>query len=218
MKYKYLFFDLDGTLCETKTGVQRCFNYALSFFGKEEKDYTVLDDVIGPPILDSLMARGLSKEEAETGLEKYRERYNKIGIFEELKVFEGMEEVLKKCREKGYIISTATSKPEHYAKMILEKLDIAKYFDLIAGASFDESRNTKDKVLNYAMDKLNVKDKKEVLLIGDTKFDLIGAENVGIDAVAVRFGYAKMGELEMYKNVAILDTAKDLENFLVKGE
>ena len=81
MKYKYLLFDLDGTLCETKTGVQKCFNYALSFFGMEEKDYTALDDVIGPPILDSLMIRGLTKKQAELGLEKYRERYNTIGIF-----------------------------------------------------------------------------------------------------------------------------------------
>ena len=217
MKYKYLLFDLDGTLCDTKIGVQRCFNYALSFFGKEEKDYSVLDDVIGPPILDSLMVRGLSKEDAEKGLEKYRERYNKIGIFEELKVFNGMEEVLRKCKEKGYIISTATSKPEHYAKLILEKLDIAKYFDLIAGASFDESRNTKEKVLEYTMEKLNVKNKSDVLLIGDTKFDFLGAIDVGIDAVGIRFGYAKMGELEMYKNSGIFDTAKELEEFLMKG-
>ena len=217
MKYKYLLFDLDGTLCETKTGVQKCFNYALSFFGMEEKDYTVLDDVIGPPILDSLMIRGLTKKQAELGLEKYRERYNTIGIFEELKVFYGMEDVLKKCKEKGYIISTATSKPEHYAKLILEKLDIAKYFDLIAGATFDESRNTKEKVLEYVLEKLNVKSKNEVLLIGDTKFDLLGAIDVGIDAVGVRFGYAREGELEMYKNAGIFDTAKELEEFLMKG-
>lgn len=217
MKYKYLLFDLDGTLCETKTGVQKCFNYALSFFGMEEKDYTVLDDVIGPPILDSLMIRGLTKKQAELGLEKYRERYNTIGIFEELKVFYGMEDVLKKCKDKGYIISTATSKPEHYAKLILEKLDIAKYFDLIAGATFDESRNTKEKVLEYVLEKLNVKSKNEVLLIGDTKFDLLGAIDVGIDAVGVRFGYAREGELEMYKNAGIFDTAKELEEFLMKG-
>lgn len=217
MKYKYLLFDLDGTLCETKTGVQKCFNYALSFFGMEEKDYTALDDVIGPPILDSLMIRGLTKKQAELGLEKYRERYNTIGIFEELKVFYGMEDVLKKCKDKGYIISTATSKPEHYAKLILEKLDIAKYFDLIAGATFDESRNTKEKVLEYVLEKLNVKSKNEVLLIGDTKFDLLGAIDVGIDAVGVRFGYAREGELEMYKNAGIFDTAKELEEFLMKG-
>ena len=217
MRYKYLLFDLDGTLCDTKFGVQRCFNYALSFFGKEEKDYTVLDDVVGPPILDSLMKRGLTKKEAEVGLEKYRERYNEIGIFEELKVFHGMEDVLKKCREKGYIITTATSKPEHYAKIILEKLDIAKYFNLIAGATFDESRNTKDKVLEYVLDTLKIENKDEVLLVGDTKFDLIGALDVGIDAVGVRFGYAKAGELEMYKNAGIFDTAKDLEEFLIKG-
>lgn len=216
MKYKYLLFDLDGTLCDTAEGVQKCFNYALSFFGKEVEDYKTLDDVIGPPIVDSLMNRGFTKEEAEKGLSYYRERYTKIGMLGETKLFDGVEKLLKNCKEKGYIISTATSKPEKFAKLILEHFNIAQYFDLIAGASLDSSRSTKELVIEYALNELNVGDKSEVLLIGDTKFDLIGAEYIGIDALAIRYGYALEGELESYKNIGILNTVDELNDFLIK--
>ena len=119
------------------------------------------------------------------------------------------------CKNAGYIVSTATSKPEEQAKTILEYFNIIKYFDLVAGASLDETRSTKEDVLIYTLKKLGVKNKKEVLLIGDTKYDLIGAESVGVDALAVRYGYGTDEELKEYKSVAISDTVSDVRKFLL---
>lgn len=215
MKYKYLLFDLDGTICDTCEGVQRCFNYALSKFGKEVKDYKTLTGIIGPPLVDSFIARGFTHSDALVALSHYRKRYTKHGMLEENRLFDGMDILLKDCKNAGYIISTATSKPEKFAKIILKYFNVAKYFDLIAGASFDSSRSTKEKVLEYTLDTLKVKNKDEVLLIGDTKFDLMGAEYIGIDAVGVRYGYSAPGELEMYKNVGIFNTVSELKDFLL---
>ncbi len=215
MKYKYLLFDMDGTLCDSAEGVQKCFNYALSKFGKEVKEYKTLDDIIGPPIIDSFEKRGFTHDEAFEGLKYYRERYYKHGMLSENKLFDGIADLVRDCKNAGYIVSTATSKPEEQAKTILEYFNIIKYFDLVAGASLDETRSTKEDVLIYTLKKLGVKNKKEVLLIGDTKYDLIGAESVGVDALAVRYGYGTDEELKEYKSVAISDTVSDVRKFLL---
>lgn len=211
--YKYLLFDVDGTIIESGPGVEKSYQYALDTLGYNVK--VKRKDIIGPPIKQSMMEiYGLTEEDAAKGLELYRERYDRIGKKDETFLYEGIDTVLKKCKEKGYIVATATSKPEYFTTFILDNLNVSQYIDFIGAATLDKSRSTKETVIEYVIESLGIKDKSQVLLIGDTKFDLIGAETIGIDALAVAYGYGTMEELKSYKSIYIAKDMKELEDYL----
>lgn len=211
--YKYLLFDVDGTIIESGPGVENSYQYALDTLGYKVK--VKRKDIIGPPIKQSMMEiYGLSEEDATKGLELYRERYDRIGKKDETFLYDGIDQVLKKCKEKGYFVATATSKPEYFTTFILDNLKVSQYIDFIGAATLDKSRSTKEAVIEYVLDSIGVEDKSQVLLIGDTKFDLIGAETIGIDALAVSYGYGTMDELKSYKSVYIAKDMKELEDYL----
>ncbi len=211
--YKYLLFDVDGTIIESGPGVEKSYQYALDTLGYNVK--VKRKDIIGPPIKQSMMEiYGLTEEDAAKGLELYRERYDRIGKKDETFLYEGIDTVLKKCKEKGYIVATATSKPEYFTTFILDNLNVSQYIDFIGAATLDKSRSTKETVIEYVIESLGIEDKSQVLLIGDTKFDLIGAETIGIDALAVAYGYGTMEELMSYKSIYIAKDMKELEDYL----
>ena len=98
MQKKYLLFDLDGTLTDSKLGITRCVQYALKSLGIDEPDLDKLECYIGPPLIDSFQRyHGLSLEQAQIGVAKYRERFRDTGIFEN-EVIAGIPEVLEEWR------------------------------------------------------------------------------------------------------------------------
>ena len=118
MQKKYLLFDLDGTLTDSKLGITRCVQYALKSLGIDEPDLDKLECYIGPPLIDSFQRyHGLSLEQAQIGVAKYRERFRDTGIFEN-EVIAGIPEVLEELKKRGYVMALATSKPEEFALRI----------------------------------------------------------------------------------------------------
>ena len=80
--YRYILFDLDGTLTDPKEGITKCVQYALQYFGIEA-DTEDLVDFIGPPLLESFQKYyQLDDAQGHMALKKYRERFKDIGIFE----------------------------------------------------------------------------------------------------------------------------------------
>ena len=212
---RLLLFDLDGTLTDAKEGITKCVQYALKHFGIEAK----LNDLlcfIGPPLFDSFREYyNLDEENAKLAVEKYRERFKDIGIFEN-GVYDGIIDMLKCCKEMGYKIGLATSKPEEFARRILDKYLLTEYFDEITGSTMDGSRNTKTDVIKEAFVRMGINDelKAQVLMIGDREHDIEGAKNCAIESVGVRFGYAKEGELEAAGADYIVSTVEELEELL----
>ena len=214
-KYKYIIFDLDGTITDSADGVQRCFNYALSKFGKQVPDHTKLR-VVGPPLKESFIGQfGMTEEESDKALEYYRALYREKGMLEWDRLFDGIDTLIKDIHDAGYIILLGSSKPTDFCVKILNYFDIAKYFTRMDAASFDSSRATKEAVLENTIKMAGIADKSEAVLIGDTKFDLMGAEYVGIDAVAVEYGYGTYEELREHKTVYIAKTVEDLRAFFL---
>ena len=191
-----ILFDLDGTLTDPKEGITNCVKYALESVGIYENDMGKLMRFIGPPLVDSFMEYySYGRDEALCLVEKYRERFSTIGLFENA-LYDGVEEMLKKLKNEGKILVLATAKPIVYAKRIMEHFDIARYFDLMCGAELDGSVNHKHEVIELALKKLNNPDKACAVMVGDRKQDIDGAKLNGIKAIGVRFGYAEEGELE----------------------
>lgn len=219
--FQYCLFDLDGTLTDPGEGITRCVQYALKTLGIEEPDLKKLEPFIGPPLSDSFMEfYGMSGEQAARAVEAYRERFAPVGIYEN-RLIDKIPKLLGKLKESGAVLAVASSKPGPFVHQILERFDIAKYFDVIVGSEPDGRRASKEEVVEEALCQLAVfglheKEKKSLCaMIGDRKFDIQGAKAHGLTGVGVRFGYASEGELEAEGADYIADTVEELENILM---
>lgn len=195
MRYKYILFDLDGTLTDPQKGITNCVKYALEAFGIHEDDHAKLMRFIGPPLVYSFSEYyGFDEEKALKAVEKYRERFSAVGLFEN-RAYDGIHAVLQRLVDAGRILAVATSKPEVYTHRILDKYGLRAYFKAVCGSELDGTRNNKDEVIGYALGKLGC-GRDEVIMVGDRKHDILGAKKCGIASCGVRFGYAEPGELE----------------------
>ncbi len=212
--YSVILFDLDGTITDSGTGVTNSVMYALKKYGIEVHDRSELFRFIGPPLINSFMDfYGFSHEKAVEATDFYREYYKVTGIWENT-VYEGIPELLDNLNKLGKRVIVATSKPEIFARQILEKHDIAKYFEYIAGANMDETRTKKEDVISYALETCGITDMSDVIMVGDTKFDIIGANHFGMDSIGVLFGYGGRDEMEKEKATFICESVSDLSELL----
>lgn len=194
--YKYLLFDLDGTLTDPAEGITNSVAYALNKFGIKVEDKRTLYKFIGPPLVDAFSEYyGFSKEDSEKATAFYRETFSVKGLYEN-RVYDGVKEMLEALKNKGKKLIIATSKPEPFTMKILKHFDLLKYFDFVAAATFDVSRNSKDKVIAYALENLDIKDKLKVVMIGDRHHDIDGAMVNGIDSIGVLWGFGSKQELQ----------------------
>ena len=216
MRYKYIFFDLDGTLTDPQEGITNCVKYALESFGIHETDYSKLMRFIGPPLVYSFSEYyGFDEEKSLAAVAKYRERFADIGIFEN-RVYDGIEDVLQKLVDTAHILVLATSKPKVFADRIMTKYRLRPYFKLICGSELDGTRNDKNEVIEYAIDKLQIP-REKIIMVGDRRQDIIGAKKCGIASCGVRYGYAEPRELEDAGADYIADNLDDLLEILLHG-
>lgn len=214
LDYDWLLFDLDGTLTDPFEGITRSVEYALNAFGIEVEDRRVLAPFIGPPLVESLTERyGFTMEDAVAAVAKYREYFAIKGLYEN-ELFEGIPELLSDCRKAGYKISMATSKPTHYARIIAEHFDIARYFDAIHGSSLDGTRITKSSVVAEAVAEEHL-DPTRALMIGDRRHDVEGAGEHGIRTVGVLYGYGSREEHEAAGAAYIVNDLDELRELLI---
>lgn len=212
---RYLLFDFDGTLFDTGCGVMRCVQYALEKFGISEQDETILRKFVGPPLTESFSELyGFSQEKAVEAVRLYRERYQPTGIWE-CEPYPGMAEVLDAARAAGFQTAVCTSKPTPSALEILEHYDMTEKFDFICGSEFDGTRSKKFEVVQACLEHFGVTDTETVRMIGDRKYDILGAGKCGVQTIGVRFGYAEPGELEHYGAMFIADTAQELRDYIL---
>ena len=214
MKYKYILFDLDGTITESGPGIMNSVEYALNKMNREVGERDTLKKFIGPPLTESMEKYyGMSEEEALLGVKYYREYYHDKGIYEN-RVYDGLEEVLKKINEAGKQAIVATSKPEEYAKIIIDHFHLTKYFACVAGMEMDGGRGTKAQVITYALEKNDITDKSKVLMIGDREHDVIGAHENGLDCLGILYGFGSRKEFEEAGADYIRENVEDILQFV----
>lgn len=214
MDYKYILFDLDGTVTDPGIGITNSVMHALRKFGIIEEDRSRLYKFIGPPLADSFRQfYEFSEEETARGIEYYREYFTDKGIFEN-EVYEGMEELLAALNRQGRKLIIATSKPEVFAERILEYFHLDSYFSFVAGATMDEKRVKKAEVIAYALESCGISNLSGVLMIGDRKHDVIGAHEAGVDVMGVLHGYGSREELEKAGADYIAENVEEIKKFL----
>ena len=205
-KYDIFFFDLDGTIIDSSVGITNSVKYTLRKYGIEETDREKIYPFIGPPLTDSFARYyGFSQEKSAEAVKFYREYYCENGIYEN-EVYSGLEDTLKELRRLGKKLVVATSKPEVFARKILEYLKLDTYFDYIAGMELNGNRATKAEVISYAFSASGIDDLSKVLMVGDREHDVIGAHKAGIDCLGVLYGFGSLEELENAGADAIAET------------
>ena len=211
----YLLFDLDGTLTNPQEGITKCVQHALKAFQIDEPDLEKLIPFIGPPLIQSFMDfYDFTEDQARQAVAVYRERFGTVGLFENFP-YPGIQEMLKQLQAQGKTLAVASSKPAVYVRRILEKFELAPYFQVIEGSNLDGTRVDKKEVIAEVLAQLGNPSSDQLLMIGDRKFDVIGAREMGFGCVGVRFGFAAPGELEESGALYIAETVDDLTQYLL---
>ena len=214
MKYKTIFFDLDGTITDSAPGIMNSIKYALEKNHLPMLSEEQLRSFIGPPLRGQFCkVCGLADEESARMVEDYREYYRDKGIFGN-NVYDGVIEMLEKLRKKGFRLAIATSKPEKYAKIIIDHFHLTKYFACVAGMEMDGGRGTKAQVITYALEKNDITDKSNVLMIGDREHDVIGAHENGLDCLGILYGFGSRKEFEEAGADYIRENVEDILQFV----
>ena len=215
--WKYVLFDLDGTITDSSRGIFRCIEYALQAAGRKVPEKQILQRFIGPPLVVGFQENmGMTREEAEWSKNKYRERYQTVGLFE-AELYAGIDQVLAMLKRQGKKISLATSKPEETSIQILDHFNVLSYFDETTGATMDGSRDRKEDVIQEALRRFHITEdqKDQVLMVGDRQMDIFGAKKCGIASLGVYYGFAEPGELEAAEADYIVQDMAALQQFFL---
>lgn len=214
MKKKYVLFDLDGTLTDSQDGILNSIEYMLDFYGIRAESRDALRPWLGPPLKESLMKYyGFPEEKALEGVIKYREYFDRKGIFEN-RVYPGIIPLLETLTAEGHQLFLATSKPEIASRRIMEHFNLAGYFTYIGGASQDDSRVRKADVIRYVLDTCKITDLSQVIMVGDREQDVFGARENGLETIGVLYGYGPREELEQAGAAYLAAEAEDILKYV----
>jgi phosphoglycolate phosphatase len=208
-------FDLDGTLTDSAPGITASLARMFETLGQPVPSPAQLVEYVGPPLLDSLMAfGGMTEPAARNALDIYRADYASHGAFDSA-VFPGIRGLLQRLNAAGIPLALATSKPELQATRILEHFGLAQYFDVITGATEDESRSAKADVVQEALRRLNEQgvDLEHTVMVGDRQYDVEGAAAHGLPTILVEWGYGSPAEAA--GAIAVVHSADQLSSLLL---
>lgn len=218
-KYNTIIFDFDGTLFNSKKGIISAVKYSLTHFEIPFPDDETLQTFIGPPLGLSFQKHfGMSKEISYEAIKKLREYYGDKGIFES-ELYEGIEVLLQHLKANNLKVGIATAKPTVYTHQILKYNKLQHYFDTVRGSSLEGELYPKEKTIGETLEDFKIgvyddKAKKETVMVGDTIYDIKGAQYHNIPSIAVNYGFGKKQDLLDSKPTYFVETVKELHLLL----
>lgn len=210
-KYELVIFDVDGTLLDTTEGVLSAVKYTIAQF-----DFAPLSDAqlcrfIGPPIQNSFAdAYGLKGDILQDIATVFRNEYKEHTLLQ-ARPYDGIYDVFAGLRERKVKTAIATYKREDYALTLLKYFHFDSYTEIMHGADH-ENRLKKSDIIKLCIHESGVSDLSQVLMVGDTDNDAQGAHALGIDFLAVSFGfgYQKGEKPDQYPCIAVADTTQEI--------
>ena len=211
-----ILFDLDGTLTDSGLGITKAVQYALGQMGYEVPPRESLFSFIGPPLHKSFQRHyGMDEEMAVEAVRQFRVYYNQMGGILENEVYDGVRELLRDLKQAGKRLMIATSKPQAAAELVMHHFGLSEFVPEIVGGT-DDTRNTKGKVIGYALREYGVNPKTAVM-VGDREHDIHGAAENGIPAIGITWGYGDRAELEGAGAKAVFDTPEETVQYILRG-
>ena len=214
-KYKLVIFDMDGTLADTSPGILNCIKYTIKQMGLNEISLEQMYSHVGPPMEESYNRNfGLTGDSLKQAVSHHKEYAIQKG-FKELKLYDGVLPLIDAIRKNGIKTAVATLKAHDTILKIFDSLEISDKFDIVFGVSQDNPM-AKAQLLNCCIKEIGI-EPFEAVLIGDSKYDAIGAMETGIDFIAVTygFGFKSASDVEQYPHVCVCDSVKEIEQFIL---
>lgn len=208
-------FDLDGTLTDPAEGITGAFRHAVASVGHPADDATDLTWIIGPAVRDNLTRYGVPEEHHDLVVTTFRAHMTEIGLFQAT-VIAGITEVLASLQSAGVPLALATAKPTYQAEISLEHFELDRYFTAVAGGIADGQPRSKSLIVSDALSELGHPDPSRVAMVGDRHHDIDGARANGCLAVAVTWGYAEAGEMDVAEPDHVVDTPMQLGELLLR--
>lgn len=210
-KYKYLIFDFDGTVNDTSEGIYFTFKRVLDIMGV---DYSNVDFArhIGPP-LEHSYTELVGKERRDEGIALHRKVYAECNALQKSRLYDGIRETLCALKNAGYKLAVASSKYEPHALESIKIHGLSDVFEIVYGQN--EKRGFKAEVLRQLVAD-NGWEKEQCLMIGDTPYDIDGAHENGLDAMAVTYGFGKLDELEKSHAEFTAHSPQEIAQLLLK--
>jgi phosphoglycolate phosphatase len=210
----HVLLDLDGTLSDSEPGIMRSLQWACELEGFPIPSEEAVRSVIGPPFELGLPSIGIPDDALSRVINRYRERYEEIGLFENT-LYDGIVEMLDSMIAQGLSLSIATAKPERTALRVIEYFGLTDRFDAIVGASYTPERRAKAQVIAHALGLLGIPTgypqmAQEVIMVGDRNHDVLGAMQNGIPCIGVHWGYGSPEELLTSGAVVMAETPADV--------
>ena len=214
--YDTILFDLDGTLTDSGLGITKGVQYALGQMGYEVPPRESLFSFIGPPLHKSFQRHcGVDEAGAAEMVRIFRVYYNQMGGILENEVYPGIRELLSELKKAGKRLVVATSKPQAAAELVMRHFGLDEFVPEIIGGT-DDTRNTKGKVIAYALREYGV-DPKTAIMVGDREHDVQGAAENGLPTIGITWGYGDRAELEAAGAKAVFDTPAETAEYILRG-
>ena len=209
-------FDLDGTLTDSGLGITKGVQYALGQLGYDVPPRESLFSFIGPPLHKSFQRHcGVDAAGAAEAVRQFRVCYNEMGGILENEVYPGVRELLRDLKAAGKRLMVATSKPQAAAEKVMRHFGLDEFVPEIIGGT-DDTRNTKGKVIAYALREYGV-DPTTAVMVGDREHDILGAAENNLPAIGITWGYGDRAELETAGAEAVFDTPAETVQYILRG-
>jgi phosphoglycolate phosphatase len=214
--YKHIIFDLDGTLSDSREGIFNAYFHVFDKLNIKYPDRDILMTLIGPPLQKSFeVVFGLRGTENENAIKVFREYYASKGLFENI-LYDGIPELLQKLTGTGALLYVATSKYHLFASQVLRHFAIDAYFTDVSGADYSGFHASKVDLLARILRKNNIRDPMEVVMIGDTRYDVEAAAELEIDSIGVTYGFSTKEEVLSFDPDYIAGSVEELEKLLLQ--
>lgn len=217
-RFKAAVFDLDGTLLDTSEGVLASVRYTINYFGFKPLAEEQLRNFIGPPIQDSFAkVYGLEGNVLQEIATVFRNRYKEADLLKAVP-YDGIYDVFELLIDKGIKPAIATYKRQDYATEILVHFGFNKYTDIMYGADH-ENKLKKNDIIRRAISDAGVTAPEEVVMVGDSDNDAIGAKLLEVKFIGVTygFGFRTAADVEKYPNIGVACTPNEISRVIIGG-
>jgi phosphoglycolate phosphatase len=203
-------FDLDGVLVDSRTAFARSINAALVEHGLPERADDELHTYLGPPLHRTFEALGGVDDQVDALVLSYRARY-RTTMADESAVFAGIPEALEALAEVMPLV-VATSKSQALAEPLLEQLGLRDRFQAVHGPSLQARDEAKSLTIARALEGLT--HARRPVMVGDRKFDVLGARAHELPCVGVLWGIGSERELRDAGAAALAREPSELVDLL----
>ncbi|KHD44605.1 HAD hydrolase-like protein [Streptococcus hongkongensis] len=203
-------FDLDGTLVDSSKGIVNAFTHTFETLNVSPPDITTLSTYIGPPLETTFLDYFNESSKVEEAIKHFRAYYKKSGVYQ-VHLYNEIKELLISLLDLNYDLYVTTSKHQPMAEIMLEELKISSYFKKIYGS--EKERFLKVDVIKACLIENQIKP-NEAIIVGDTKFDMIGGQEAGINTLGVTWGFGTQDDLLANGANLIANTPSDVLSLL----